>query len=181
METAALILMTGGLSLVVALTWLFVMGRRYRSDKNEFSLIAPVIVCGCPPGPALTGRIHAAQRLLISGRATACIISGKGEAEHGHAMLVSLGVNTARLHIETEATNTVENLVNVSAILATTRGWVVSDAWHLPRVLWVAKQLGYKLVPWPSQRSVGICQRLRHCLREAAAINQHLMRSWLPY
>ena len=83
--------------------------------------------------------------------------------------------------METEATNTVENLLNVDAILKTTRSWVVSDDWHLPRVLWIAKQLNYELVPWPSRRPVRIHQRLRNYVREAAAINQHFMRTWLPY
>ena len=145
-ETAALILITGGLSIVIALTWLCFMGRRYRVNKKKPRLIAPVLVCGCPPGPALTGRIQAAQRLMISGQATECIISGRGEAEHGQAMLISLGIDIKRLKVETEATNTLENLLNVGAILEKTRSWVVSDAWHLPRVLWIAKQLNYDLM-----------------------------------
>ena len=180
-ETASLILITGGLSIAIALVWLYVMGRLYRANKTKLSLTAPALVCGCPPGPALTGRIHAAHRLIMSGQATECIISGRGEAEYGQALLVSLGVERARITMETEATNTVENLLNVAATLKTTQSWVVSDDWHMPRILWIAKQLDYQLVPWPSRRSVRTHQRLRYYVREAAAINQHFMRTWLPY
>ena len=73
-------------------------------------------------------------------------------------LLVSFGVESARLTMETEATNTVENLLNVAATLKTTRSWVVSMT-GIPRVR-SPNNSTERL--WPSRRPVRIHQRLRN-------------------
>jgi len=84
--------------------------------------------------------------------------------------------------------NTRENLVNARRILAAadiTRVYVVTHAWHMPRVLDEAETIGFDVVPaptcfrtWP-KRKVALALPSSRALRESCwALHEWLGRAW---
>jgi len=67
-------------------------------------------------------------------------------------MLLRLGIPDSRIHIETEASNTWENAVNLRHILQGNEIYhivLVTTAWHMPRSVRVFEQHGFDVVAAP--------------------------------
>ncbi len=120
------------------------------------------------------------MKLFHDGRAPHMIVSGGAvghptpEAEIMHAVALEAGVPTERIVIELEARNTFENAVFSHCIMEQ-RGWaragVVTDAYHLPRALYIFRTLGIA-AEGSANRDPGTLARWKWYgayLREAAA------------
>lgn len=129
------------------------------------------------PGPALRRRLvhgvgeyraRAAGHLVLSG---GIVTHPPAEAYVMRDLACGMGVSEAAIVIEDRARNTFENAVFTGRILRE-RGWqrllIVTDAWHLPRALYVFRRLGLPVsgagVPHPA--GVSPLARLRTHVEE---------------
>lgn len=110
------------------------------------------VLPGGRPGGALGRRIAHAASLYRDGRADWMVFCGgvgehpPAEAEVMRACARELGVPDARILLEDRSADTLENAVNAAQILRA-RGWrrvlIVSDAFHLPRAIFLFRRLGF--------------------------------------
>lgn len=111
------------------------------------------------PSPALERRVRHAVTLAGQGRARNLLMSGgpvahpEPEAHVMRDMAVAQGVPAGRVHVESQSRNTIQNAL-LSAPMLTARGWsravVVTDAFHLPRALYVFRRFGLKVEGSPA-------------------------------
>lgn len=119
------------------------------------------------PGPALLRRVAHGIRLAQSGRVTHLVMSGGAvghpvpEALVMRDLALAAGVPPERVHVETEALNTIGNALH-SRRMAEEKGWtrvlVVTDAWHMPRALYAFRRLGLRVraaPAWPESSPKG--------------------------
>ncbi len=95
-------------------------------------------------------RRFAAARFIFSGGIGD---RGKNTAEVAHVVLHDLGVDPSRVIAENRSRNTWENLVFSKERAQPKEGenWLlVTSAVHMPRAMGIAKHLGWKMIPWPS-------------------------------
>ena len=97
-------------------------------------------------------RRHPKARVIFSG--------GRGglTTELPEAVMASyvwrdMGLDPHRLTLESRARDTWENLLYARALAHPKRGaiWVLAtSAYHLPRAMGIARQLGWNMLPWPT-------------------------------
>jgi len=139
------------------------------------------------PSPALQARIDRAVELYNQGYADKIILSGglgKNPPTEAEAMKVSMlrsGVETSAIHLEKEATNTIEN-IKYSKEIMEEYGWqsaiIVSDSFHMKRALLIAKNLGVDAYGAPAKNSVLYKNqqlRISYTLREVLALNRYYL------
>ena len=132
-------------------------------------VLGAAVVAPGVPGPALIRRLRwgvdvfrarGARYLVLSGGSTA-----KGAPPESHLMrdmALVLGVARDRILLEDQSRNTFENAV-YTGVFIRRRGWrrmiVVTDAFHLPRALYIFRRLGLRVegagVPRTSATSRG--------------------------
>lgn len=105
------------------------------------------------PSPAMERRVRAGIDLLRQGRAGCLLMSG-GAVRHPtpeawimRELALAAGVAPEAVQVEDRARNTIENAL-YSAAIAARCGWgriaLVTDAYHLPRALYVFRRHGLK-------------------------------------
>jgi len=125
------------------------------------------IVLGSPPLPdgtpsaAQRRRVHTAVALARGGRVGYLLMTGGPvahpipEAVTMAALAIKSGLAADRVVIEDRATNTIDN-ARLSAQIVAARGWrrlaLVTDAYHLPRALYVFRRAGLRVVGVPARR-----------------------------
>lgn len=130
-------------------------------------------------GPALRRRLEHGVTVWRQSDAACLLVSGgvvgppPAEAEVMRALAIDLGVPSERIVVEDRARNTFENALYCGRILRD-RGWhrvvVVTDAFHMPRALFVFRRLGLPVV--------GCRVPGRYGLSRLAWYREHL-REWL--
>lgn len=153
---------------------------------NQQALPDAVIVLGAPPlapdvpGPVLERRVERAVAVWRERRVGFLVVTGAAvgpppaEAEIMRVLALAHGVDDDRIVVEARAKNTFENALYTGLIMRQ-RGWrravVVTDAFHMPRTLFVFHRLGLDVegdaVRAPA--AAGLSARLRLYVREAAA------------
>ncbi|CAA7613863.1 YdcF family protein [Magnetospirillum sp. UT-4] len=103
------------------------------------------------PSPALRRRVRHAVGLVRAGIVAELLMSGGPvrhpvpEAEIMRTLALAEGVAPERVHVETGSVNTRGN-ARLSAAIVAARGWrrvvVVTDAYHLPRALFLFRRHG---------------------------------------
>lgn len=148
--------------------------------------IDAVIVLGSPPaepgvpGAAIERRLGHGLAVLESRGAAHLVLSGgivgapPAEAEIMRALAIERGIAEARIIVEDQAKNTFENALYTGLIMRQ-HGWrrvvVVTDAFHMPRALYVYRRLGLRVRgdPVRARPSGSLATRLRLYVREALA------------
>lgn len=116
------------------------------------------------PGPAMRRRLDYGVTIFFHRNAGHLLVSGgivgppPAEARAMREMALRRGVAAERIIVEDQARNTFENAVYAGRIIRDRR-WcriiVVTDAFHLPRTLYVFRRLGLEVagegVPRPAQ------------------------------
>ncbi len=133
--------------------WVWWSGRRGISRLEETSEPAIVLVPGASvfrsgkPSPVLRQRIEAAleaarvwpnARVVLSGTA---IAGGYDEPLAMSNYLVGHGVDSSRLVLDREGISTQASIRNLGS--PSGRLVVVSQKWHLPRLVWIAQDAGW--------------------------------------
>jgi len=103
------------------------------------------------PGPALRRRLEHGVGVFRARKAAFLLVSGgivgppPAEAHLMREMAMARGIEAERIVVEDQARSTFENAVYAGRIIRE-RGWgrvvVVTDAFHLPRALFVCRRLG---------------------------------------
>lgn len=149
-------------------------------------VLGAAVWAGGVPSPALDRRARHAAALWRTGRVQAVIGCGgvgahpPAEAEVIATILRAEGVPAAVIHTEADSTSTRENLRLAGPILQQLGAQdvvIVTDLWHLPRALLIARQEGLAATgdgpPWSARRPLNL---LRQTLREALAFVAALLR-----
>jgi vancomycin permeability regulator SanA len=110
----------------------------YRPDDAPAHEVA--IVLGAKPGQLLTQRMDAACALFSNGRVGKLVLTGL--AEEMPYMLARAQQCGATTLVDDQATRTLENLRNARDKFGVTRALVVTQEFHLPRALYLARALG---------------------------------------
>jgi uncharacterized SAM-binding protein YcdF (DUF218 family) len=111
------------------------------------AIIAPGV-----PGPALVRRLEWGVAVFRARRAGHLVLSGGSTGAHAPAeahlmrdMALALGVAPDSILVEDRSRNTFENAIYTGAFIRR-RGWrrivVVTDAFHLPRALYIFRRVG---------------------------------------
>ncbi|MGR3493770.1 YdcF family protein [Citreimonas sp.] len=138
------------------------------------------------PSPTLRRRAQHAAGLWHEGVPRAIVCCG-GVGRHGPseasviaALLGEAGVPDATLHLEPLSTTTEENIRHALPILralGATEVRIVTDSWHAPRAVLLARGLGLRAraapVPWQGGRPAF---QARMVLRESGAIVGNAVR-----
>lgn len=126
------------------------------SDKGEANL-GYLIVLGAQmkengPSVALARRLDLAAAYLMENPDTVCVVSGGrgsnepiSEAEGMSAYLVKKGIDPARIVLEEQSHNTLQNLVNSRRLIpeGETKVGVVTNRFHVYRSVQLAKKQGF--------------------------------------
>jgi vancomycin permeability regulator SanA len=102
-------------------------------------------VVGAKPGQLLTQRMDAACALFEKGRVGKLVLSGLPEEMPymlARAHACGAGVEAGTALVDDGATRTLENLRRARDRFGVTRALVVTQAFHLPRALYLASALG---------------------------------------
>ncbi len=138
------------------------------------------------PSRALERRVLHAVGLVQAGRAGHLLMTGgpvrhpRPEALAMRDLAVAAGLDAGRVMVEVEARNTIDN-ARLSVPVVAVHGWrrlaVVTDAYHLPRALYVFRRLGLPVAGLPVFPP-GLPGRewWLACLREAGALPWTVMR-----
>ena len=138
------------------------------------------------PSAALVRRALTGARAIETKEATLLILSGGGipsEAAVAAELVEAAGIPPARLRLDEDARDTVENIVNAWAI-AQAEGYaglvLISDRTHLPRALLVARVLGVPargLAPDAKSHPVAPKAQAKAALRELVSLPTTLIRA----
>lgn len=146
-------------------------GSRVAPRPVEAAVIDAVVVLGAAlteagaAGPALRRRLAHGVEVWKQRDASYLLVSGgivgppPAEAEVMRALAIELGVPPERIVVEDRARNTFENAVYSGRIFRE-RGWrrlaVVTDAFHMPRALFVFRRLGLPVLGDPVPGRYGL-------------------------
>jgi hypothetical protein len=86
-RTAAVLGLTAGGAWLLGCGVVVLATRRLQAGDHPGDEARPVLVLGCPPGPAFLRRLEAAAGLFHAGHARFIVVSGRNEAEWGAAHL----------------------------------------------------------------------------------------------
>ncbi len=144
------VLATGGLVWVAGIGWVLWRGAEVRRSVDAASeSLETALVLGCTPGPGLDRRVAGAVALWRAHRVRRIVVSGRGEGDAGVEHARRLGVPNAVLHAEVEARTTLENFARCAPLLGHAPFFVVTDDWHMPRALELARFHGLDGRPHP--------------------------------
>ena len=112
-------------------------------------VLGAAVVAPGVPGPALVRRVEWGVGVFRARSAGHLVLSGGGAAPaEAHLMrdiALALGVAGGSILVEDRSRNTFENAIYTGAFIRR-RGWrrivVVTDAFHLPRALYIFRRLG---------------------------------------
>ena len=119
-------------------------------DGEEDGVVDVALVLGClvtaeGPSSMLVARCRTAVGLLRAGRCRRLLLTGTpAEAAAMKALVVGAGVDVGALIVDDGAHRTLHNLKRARDVFAVDDVLVVSSAFHLPRVLFLARALGLK-------------------------------------
>lgn len=131
------------------------------------------------PSPAMVRRVGHGVQVLREGRAGALLMTG-GETGAGitearamAGLAQAAGAPAARIHLEEQAHNTIENAL-FSVPLIRRHGWrrllVVTDSYHCPRAAYIFRRVGLEVAVAGVRPEQPSAQWWLAHLREAAAL-----------
>lgn len=96
---------------------------------------------------------HPEAKVLISGGTGSILLDGEGDAETAVRFLTAFGIARDRLIVENRSRNTAENAVYSKEMADPQPGqtWLlVTSAFHMPRSVGLFRQVGFAVIPWPT-------------------------------
>jgi len=101
---------------------------------------------------AILARRYPAARIVYTGGSSSLLGRPSGEAEDARRLLVAMGVDAARITLETRSRNTDENARFTAALVHPESGqtWlVVTSAYHMPRAMGLFRKAGFAAIADP--------------------------------
>jgi uncharacterized SAM-binding protein YcdF (DUF218 family) len=112
---------------------------------------------------ALAGRYPSA-RIVYTGGSGRLLDQEQKEADYVSDLYIRLGVPAARLTLERDSRNTIENAKFVYGLVKPTpdQHWLlVTSAFHMPRSIGVFRQIGWEVTPYPVDFNIGSKSEIR--------------------
>jgi SanA protein len=114
-------------------------------DDVDVAIVLGCLVTAAGPSPTLVYRCTTAARLIHEGQARRLLLTGTpAEAAAMKALVIEAGVDGALLIVDDGAFRTLHNLQRAKDVFGVDDVIVVTSAFHLPRVLFLARALGMK-------------------------------------
>jgi vancomycin permeability regulator SanA len=128
------------------------------------------IVLGAPPGRLLDARMEAACALTVNGRVSRLLLSGMPLEIPVMLAHARRCLDAGAILIDDAAPRTLSSLVRARDLHGVTEALVVSQAFHLPRTLYLADALGLRAhgVIAAGEASAWVALRERFALLRAA-------------
>lgn len=108
---------------------------------------------------ALLARRYPDARIVFSGGNGSLTLTDNSESDEARKLLVALGVDPARITLESQSRNTDENARFTAATVHPQPGqrWLlVTSAFHMPRSMGLFDKAGFDVVAWPvAYRTLG--------------------------
>jgi len=176
------------LLIFLLLTFIYSFSIKYTSEKWELvknsqnTVVVPgaAVWSGDIPSPTLSGRVNKALELVNSGYAGKILLTGSNapgeltEAEAALNYLLAKGVDTSFISIETGTTSTSEQIQfiksNISARENAGDIIVVSDSYHLPRIVEIAEFINVEIKVAESGHTVNFEDKVYNYIRESVAL-----------
>jgi uncharacterized SAM-binding protein YcdF (DUF218 family) len=101
---------------------------------------------------AILSRRYPAARIVFTGGSGSLTANHNHEAENTRKLLVALGVDPARVMLETASRNTDENARFTAAMVHPERGqrwFLVTSGFHMPRSMGLFEKAGFDVVAYP--------------------------------
>jgi uncharacterized SAM-binding protein YcdF (DUF218 family) len=122
-----------------------ILRKRHAPQANEgvYRLVAAMAAA----------RHYPQARVVFTGGSAVLIGNENAETVTARYVLTELGLSPDRLVLEPRARNTYENILFSKDLVKPKPGevWLLDTAAiHMPRAMAVARKLGWKMVPWPS-------------------------------
>jgi len=133
---------------------------------------------------AALARTYPQARILVSGGNAHLFDALPGDAELAPLFFERMGVEPARLILEGQSRNTVENVAESMRLAQPRPGevWLlVTSAFHMPRSVGLFRKAGWDVVPWPAdyraagRDGLGSCDEFNRCL----ALTNVALREWI--
>jgi uncharacterized SAM-binding protein YcdF (DUF218 family) len=148
--------------------------------KPAALVLGAAVWSGGRASPTLVRRAERAAALWHAGQTGAFVCCGgigrhpPSEAEVIARLLHAAGVPSRALHLEPASTSTETNITFALPILRELRAsdiWIVTDWWHAPRAVLLARAAGLRAQGAPVSRAGGSARfQARMVLRESGAI-----------
>ena len=175
--TAALVIISGGLLLMLA--WLWVL--RHALIKHSVPEAGVLLVCGHRlhnerPTADYVIRLKRAAELICRTRCMRMILLGGGipsEAAAGRLwLLANTAVPDTQIELEEHSVNSFENLRHAKALCDhTEKVYLLSSRYHLGRLRILSRQIKMQLTLLPAeQRLPANCKTLLHSIMEAGYV-----------
>lgn len=130
------------------------------------------------PTLLLEARLETALALVRAARAERLLLSGLAdEVEAMRRWALEHGLGSQTLLLDRHGTRTVVSLLNARATVRDAPLLVVTNPFHVPRTLWLARRMGLDALGVPARpdRPLRVRTRLRNHLRELAAQGRALV------
>lgn len=130
-------------------------------------------------------RTYPDARLAYSGGSGSLRPEAMREADVARMALSTMGLDVDRVVFERESRNTFENARNLKPLISPKEGetWlVVMSALNMPRAVGVFRAVGWPVVPYPVDHSVGVARpglSLSWNLAGRASSAQRALREWI--
>ena len=101
---------------------------------------------------AILARRFPQAKVVVTGGTGTLVMTGEADADTAPRLLTALGVEPARMIMETRSRNTHENAVFTRQLVAPEPGetWLlVTSAFHMPRSMALFRKEGFPVLPWP--------------------------------
>jgi uncharacterized SAM-binding protein YcdF (DUF218 family) len=102
---------------------------------------------------AILARLHPEAKVVVTGGTGNMLLEGEADGVTAPRLLTALGIEPARLVLESQSRNTYENAVFTKRIVDPKPGetWIlITSAFHMPRSVGLFRKAGFNVVPWPS-------------------------------
>ncbi|MCX8057212.1 MAG: YdcF family protein [Ignavibacteria bacterium] len=153
----------------------------HKGEKfNAIVVLGAAVWKGNIPSPIYERRLITAYNLLNKGFADKIILTGSNapfefsEAKVGAIYLRKMGVDSLKLEFEEKTTSTIEQIHFIKRELIEKRNYkkilVVSDGFHLPRVIEIAKFLNVELKVVRSQLKIEFINNIWYRIRESVLL-----------
>lgn len=134
-------------------------GRLLLPDEPAMPRVPVALVLGTSPrrpdgspNQHFQRRMDAAAALFASGKATVLLVSGATDGRYYdeprdmRAELVARGVPDAAIFADSRGVRTFDSVLRVKEAYHASKCAIVSDAWHVPRALFIADRIGLEAV-----------------------------------
>ncbi len=150
----------------------------FKDKKNVGVVLGAAVWSENKPSPTLASRVDKAIKLFEEKKISQIYLTGSNapgesaESEVAYQYIISKGINSSEIFLEKKTTNTCEQIQFIKNKFTDTdkNVIVISDGYHLVRVLEIAKFFNTKILVSPSAHLLSFENAVYNKIREALAL-----------